>query len=166
VAQERLSLLPDGRVLLSLARPWSDGTHTIVFTPRELLESLAAMTPRPRINLIIYHGVFAGHARNRPSPTTRCVAAATSGTPEDASPPARPKRRSWRWAELMSRVFAIDVLACPRCGGRLRLLATIAHPEAIRRILAHLGLPTTLPQPLPARSPPEPHAALSQDSLT
>jgi hypothetical protein len=26
---------------------------------------------------------------------------------------------------LLRRVFAIDVLACPDCGGRLRLLATI-----------------------------------------
>jgi hypothetical protein len=28
------------------------------------------------------------------------------------------------------------VLACPRCGGRLRLLATVDDPGAIRAILA------------------------------
>jgi hypothetical protein len=31
----------------------------------ELLEKLAALTPRPRINLILYHGVLAPHARWR-----------------------------------------------------------------------------------------------------
>ena len=30
----------------------------------------------------------------------------------------------------------VDVLACPRCGGRLRLLATADDPDAIRAILA------------------------------
>src|SRR5262245_5455801 len=30
------------------------------------------------------------------------------------------------------RAFDIDVLACPRCGGRLRLIATVEDPDAIR----------------------------------
>jgi hypothetical protein len=29
------------------------------------------------------------------------------------------------WADLAQRAFDIDVLACPRCGGRLRLIATV-----------------------------------------
>jgi hypothetical protein len=36
----------------------------------------------------------------------------------------------------MRRAFDVDVLACPRCGGRLRLIATVEGPEAIRAILA------------------------------
>ena len=52
------------------------------------------------------------------------------------------------------RAFECDVLRCPRCPGRLRFIATIESPEAIRRILTHLGLPFTLPRPLPARAPP------------
>jgi len=30
--------------------------------------------------------------------------------------------------------------ACPRCGGRMVVLATIEDPAVIRRILTHLGL--------------------------
>jgi len=44
-------------------------------------------------------------------------------------------------------------LACPGCGGRLRLLATIADPMVIARILRHLGLPVEVPVPAPARQP-------------
>jgi hypothetical protein len=44
--------------------------------------------------------------------------------------------RHWAWADLMRRAFDIDVLACPRCGGRLRLIATVEDPEAISVILA------------------------------
>ena len=44
---------------------------------------------------------------------------------------------------------------CHTCGGRLHLVATIERPAVVRRILSHLGLPTEVPQPLPARAPPE-----------
>jgi Putative transposase/Transposase zinc-binding domain len=53
IAQERLERAPDGAVLLRLRRPWSDGTRAIRFEPNELLEKLAAMVPKPRINLLI-----------------------------------------------------------------------------------------------------------------
>jgi len=45
-----------------------------------------------------------------------------------------------------------DVLACPDCGGRLRLVATISDRPVIEKILAHLGLPLAPPSPAPARS--------------
>jgi hypothetical protein len=52
---------------------------------------------------------------------------------------------------LLRRTFAIDVLAYPGCGGRLRLLATIADPQVIAKILRHLDLPGEVPAPTPAR---------------
>jgi len=72
IAQDRLHLTPDGQVVLALRHRWSDGTTHLVFDPLELLERLAALTPRPRINLVLYYGVFAPHARRR----ARVVAAA------------------------------------------------------------------------------------------
>ena len=75
-------------------------------------------------------------------------------------------RRPWRnfgrnysWAELMRRVFEVDVLECPRCTGRMRILAAIHSIEAIRAILECLGLPTRAPPiapPLEASQEPEP----------
>jgi hypothetical protein len=49
------------------------------------------------------------------------------------------------------RSFGFDVLACPRCGGRLDLIALIEDPSVIRRILSHLGLPTEVPAARRAR---------------
>jgi hypothetical protein len=63
VAQDALEVTPDGRVLLRLRRPWRDGTRALCFEPAEFLEKLAAVIPRPRINLLIYHGVFAARGR-------------------------------------------------------------------------------------------------------
>ena len=62
-------------------------------------------------------------------------------------------------AALMRRVFDLDVLACPRCGGRLRVLATIQDPAVVRAILAHLRLPLGPDRPGPAPPAPEHTAA-------
>jgi len=42
-------------------------------------------------------------------------------------------------AERMKRVFAIDVLECPRFRGPMRILATIQAPETTSAILACMG---------------------------
>jgi len=54
----------------------------------------------------------------------------------------------------MHRAFAIDVLACPHCGGRLRLIATLHDPAVIRKLLAHLGMARSGPSPGPVRPVP------------
>ena len=54
------------RILLELKSAWHDGTGHLLFEPLELLEKLAALTPRARVNLVLYHGVLAPHARWRP----------------------------------------------------------------------------------------------------
>ncbi len=59
------------------------------------------------------------------------------------------------WAELLKKVFEVDVLACPECGGRLRIIAFIAEPTVATKILDHLGLASTGPPTAPARRPPE-----------
>jgi hypothetical protein len=83
---------------------------------------------------------------------SRVIGSGNGVRPVRSPPPgcyARPKYYSW--ADLLRRTFAIDVLACPGCGGRLRLLATIADPTVIAKILRHLGLPVAVPVPAPAR---------------
>ena len=56
----------------------------------------------------------------------------------------------------MRRSLGLDVLGCPRCGGRLTLIALIENPAVIERVLRHLGLPHTIPEARPARAPPLP----------
>ena len=154
IAQDRLRLTGDGRIRLRLKTPWADGTRHLLFEPLEFLEKLAALIPRAHVNLVLYHGVLASHARWRRRVVLREPTApsapnlASAPDPSDGSPPA-PGSRHWAWAQLMQRAFGVDVLACPRCAGRLRLVATVEDPHAIRAILESLGLPA------PA-SPPDP----------
>jgi hypothetical protein len=57
------------------------------------------------------------------------------------------------WANLLRRSLDVDVLQCPKCQGRLRVLAVITEREPVRRILAHLGVPTDAPPVARARDP-------------
>jgi len=53
----------------------------------------------------------------------------------------------------MRRAFDIDVLACPRCGGRLRPI--LEDPAVLAKILAHLDRPQLADHPGPAPAPAE-----------
>jgi len=98
----------------------------------------------------VWRGRVVAYGRVAPDPTasTSPLAAGPEGTK------AKSGSAAWSWAALMHRAFAIDVLACPHCGGRLRLIATLHDPAVIRKLLAHLGMARSGPSPGPA--PPEP----------
>jgi hypothetical protein len=65
----------------------------------------------------------------------------------------------------MQRSLGFDVLACPRCPGRLRLIALIEQRTVVRRILAHLGLPCDILVPCPSRAPPLTGVALGDNQV-
>jgi len=164
VSDARLALAESGRIELELKTPYSDGTTHIVLDPMTLLERLAALVPPPRAHLVVYHGVLASsaasradivpHSMNAASPTdsppigNASPAPAPGDTASVRSPP--PRSRNYTWAELMKRVFLIDVLQCP-CGGSRRLISSITEAGAIARILRCLGLAETSR----ARGPPD-----------
>jgi hypothetical protein len=60
------------------------------------------------------------------------------------------------WAELLKRTFDQDVLECPSCSGRMKLVALVTEPKSIVRYLAMLGEPIDVPE----RSIDEPRATL------
>jgi hypothetical protein len=59
------------------------------------------------------------------------------------------------WARLLRRCFDVDVLNCPTCGGRLRVLSEVTDPTMIGLMLEALGLPTVAPRAARARDPTE-----------
>lgn len=43
-----------------------------------------------------------------------------------------------RWMQRLKRAFRIDIETCQRCGGTLRVIASIEDPAVIALILEHL----------------------------
>ena len=153
----RLKWSRRGRLLYELRTPWRDGTTHVVFEPLVFIERLAALVPVPRMHLQTYHGVLAPGASWRDEVVVGGKQPRRGGGPDaeqkgDAR--SRPPHR-YLWAELLRRVFGLDVLCCNRCHAKCRLVSLITSRLTIVRILAHLGLETDPPPIQPARAPPQ-----------
>jgi hypothetical protein len=152
IAAERLSRLPDGRLSYQLKKPWRNGATHVIFEPLEFLARLAVLVPAPRVHLTRFHGLL--------GPAAKWRASIVPASPEEGEPASDAcecadgrgekdtRRRNYAWAALMARVFEIDVLQCPDCQGRLRILAAIHPPANTRKILECMGLPIR-PPPVP-----------------
>ena len=167
LALDRLSKLPDGRLVYNLKRTWSNGSTDVIFEPQDFIAKLAALVPAPRVHLTRFHGILAPAAKWRaqiiPKPNEPVVPsiavpiaaiapaeAIPSTTEPKVADDQRPPKRNYSWAQLMMRVFRLDVLACECCGGRLRIIAAIHPPDTTRKILDCLGLPNRAPPLSPA----------------
>ena len=161
LANERLSVLPDGRLRITLKKPYRDGTTAVELAPQAFMARLAALVPAPRLHLVRYHGLLAPRSRHRRDvvPAGREEEAAATAAPAAAAAtpvpaPVPPRRGYLPWAELLKRTFQVDVLNCHRCGGRMKLVALVKAPDSVRRFLSGVGLPTGPPATAAApRSP-------------
>ena len=159
ISHNRLETVPDGRLRLALKTPWHDGTTHVLLSRDELLQRLVALIPRPEKNLLVYQGVLAPNAKwrkrvawyERPAPNNQ--PSAHGAEHHETVTPKAPCRPNQDWARLMQRAFDIDVLNCPRCGDRMRLIALVQSETAAGRILRHLGLRDHAPPQAPARTP-------------
>ena len=107
-----------------------------------------------------YFGVFASHHHLRariippsavPAPELQLAldlaAAANDGSDEPAESSSRPRRLGW--AGLLARVFAVDVMVCRACGGRMRILDVVSDPDDIARVDHRARAPPRPPRPHP-----------------
>jgi hypothetical protein len=158
VSEKRLSLTEHGQVRYSLKTPWRDGTTHVIFEPLDFIARLAALIPKPRVNLTRFHGVFAPNSKHRAliTPARRGKGCKTSDEAQDRTPAER--HAAMTWAQRLKRVFNIDIETCQACGGVMKVIACIEEPLVIRQILAHLdrNAPATVPASLPQpRAPPQ-----------
>jgi len=115
------------------------------------LQRLAALVPRPRLHLIRFHAVLAPHVALRSQIVPGKPDQAPKTPDEHGDAPYASTQARMSWAQLLKRVFAIDMAGCLQCGGPLTLIAAIEDLAVIVKILAHLGFPTRAPPWSPAR---------------
>jgi len=144
IATKRLSVDGRGQVVYRYKHPFRDGSTHVVLEPLDFIARLAALVPRPRLNLTRFHGVFAPNFKHR----KRIVPQRPQRTLEGDKPVA-----PMSWMQRLKRVFAIDIETCPECGGKLRVIACIEDPPLIAKILGQVRPPAALIGNRP-RSPP------------
>jgi hypothetical protein len=104
---------------------------------------------------VLYYGVVGARAADRATLVGPGARRGSQAAEAPAAPREAGRARQRLWAELMARTFGSDVLACPRCGRRLRLIAMIEDARVVARMLRHLGMPTDVLMSRPARPPPD-----------
>jgi hypothetical protein len=171
---ERLRERADGKIEVGFKKPLADGTMGMALTPVAFLRRLASLVPPPGAHDTSYFGVLAAHSKwrrrlvkpRRPDPEL-CRVHPGLATDEDAvstlpgqddgleaEAGAEPPERNIRWADLLKRVFGVDVLKCP-CGGTRKAKACVRDPEKARETLQELGLWKEPVQVAKARGPPQ-----------
>jgi hypothetical protein len=119
-------------VRITLKRAYADGTVAVEMAPLSLLCRLATSVPPPRFHTVMSSGVLAPESTWRSRVVLR--RAPTQAAPE-AGKATTPKRAgTYRpWAELLKRSFDVDVLSCPTCHGRMKLVALVTDPKSVTR---------------------------------
>jgi len=54
------------------------------------------------------------------------------------------------WAEMVRKVYEVDPLICPSCGGQMKVISFIEDPKAIDRIIGHLKITFQAERPPPS----------------
>ena len=154
LSTDRLKEMKDGRLYYQFKRPWKDGRKGIFFDGADLIERLVALIPTPYKNIVRYHGAFAPRSNLRDWITRGAQFWETVDRiptflqqDQDTLPVVNVKKKKplkkshrkikrWRlWAELLKKVFAIDVLSCPHCGLRMQRISFIFDYVAIKSLL-------------------------------
>ncbi len=117
--------------------PWPWTSPSVPGRPRAVRVRWAGSSrrsahgPLPMVHLVHYHGVFGPHSKDR-----GFVVAQAEGTGEVTAKKATDQAREavgprrersadrLKWAELMKKTWALDVLACA-CGGHKRFLCCV-----------------------------------------
>ena len=140
VSEKRLSLTPNGNVRYQLKTPYKDGTTHVIFEPLDFIARLAALVPKPRVNLTRFHGVFAPNSKHRAlvTPAKRGKGSKLKAPDEAQDQTPAERRAAMTWAQRLKRVFNIDIETCRECGGAMKVIACIEDPVVIQKILNHL----------------------------
>lgn len=172
VSVQRPSLSAHGKVVYTLKTPYRDGTTQIVFEPIDFIARLAALVPRPRVNLTRYHGVLASHHHWRAEITPAGRGKGARGNHNGQVKSLIERHAAMTWAQRLKRVFNIDVQTCARCGGPVKVIACIEDQAVIDKILAHLrdkerkAPPPPLLLVPPSRAPPSRPAPAQAESAS
>ncbi len=124
LSEQRLSVNSQGKIIYQLKTPYENGTTRIILDPLDFLSRLASLVPRPRTNLIRFHGVFAPNFKYRHliTPKTKSLGKQTT-QPGNSS--------SMTWARRLKRTFGMDIEICPECGGKLKVISSIEDLKII-----------------------------------
>jgi hypothetical protein len=114
----------------------------------DYLEFIARVTshiPDKGQVMVRYYGLYANAHRGKVRKTDRVPIALGMIEEEPLQIPSK------GWAEMIRKVYEADPMICPRCGGRMKVVAFLTDYAIVDRIIRHLGLTFATERPPPSR---------------
>ena len=151
-----LSANAEARTSSRHSHKWRDRTAYVLYVPLGLLEKLAPLVPPPPLNRMRHGGTFPGLSLEISNCAMRSRAIRLWSSPRMVCKNKRKiltakiftqqqvSSEELFLAELMKRVWDVNVLKCDCCGAGLRILCAVHAPDAIVRVLDWLNLHSPL----------------------
>lgn len=130
-----------------------------IYTAEEFIASITQHIPEKSFQMVRYYGWYSNKKRglrlkqglHRPGDEP-CQAKEIEIIDVSDYQPKRIPSKTWR--ECIKKIWEVDPLTCPNCGGEMKIISFITESSVIRHILEHLGLW----QAKPTRDPPTTYA--------
>jgi len=142
LALERLTFLePEGKVGYRWGR---DGVEQETMDYLEFIARVTSPIPDKGQVMVRYYGLYANAHRGKVKKASlsplalRLVEEDIRGIPSKG------------WAAMIRKIYEVDPLACPKCGGRMKLIAFITAYAVVDRIMEHLKLTFAAAKPPPS----------------
>jgi hypothetical protein len=146
-SQERMTYVSEAGSVIYQSK---DGCNTRVFEAMEWLAAMASHIPNKGEQMVRYYGYYSNSSRGR-----RKKAGTDGIIPCLLQPEKTDIQFRKTWSRLIQKIYEVDPLTCPRCQGKMRVIAFIEDPEVVKKILKHLDLWEFKQPPRPiAHAPP------------
>jgi len=143
LALERLSFLePEGKVCY---RYGQDGADWETMDYLEFIARVTSHIPDKGQVMVRYYGLYANAHRGKVRKAD--VSPLTLRMSEEERKPVPSKG----WTAMIRKVYEIDPMVCPKCGGQMKIVAFITDYAAVDRIIDHLKLTFIAEKPPPSR---------------
>ena len=142
---ERLSLLePEGKVGYRWGRD-GERQQTEVMDYLEFIARTTSHIPDKGQVTVRYYGLYANAHRGKVRKASRKAEALRIVEEEIRRLPAK------GWAAMIRKVYEVDPMVCPKCGGQMKVVAFITDYAAVDRNIDHLKLTFVAEKPPPSR---------------
>jgi len=129
-SQDRMKYYPDEAKVTYKSKY---GKDTKEFSSLEWMAALVSHIPDKVEQTVRYYGYYSNVTRGR---LKKKACQAGYHIIEDEIPGGL--NRSW--ARLIQKIYEVDPLTCPKCGGKMKIIAFIEDHKVVKKILDYLGI--------------------------
>ena len=117
-----------------------------IYTPEEFIAAITQHIPEKSFQMVRYYGWYSNKSRglrkkqgiakpgDQPLEDTENIEIIDVA---DYKPKPIPSKK---WRECIKKIYEVDPLCCPKCGGEMKIISFITEHQVIQKILEHLRL--------------------------